>query len=78
MPKPPKINHPVRQVRMCLGHTQASFAKLVGCSAIAIQRIENGSLKLSLKLAHAIAEATCADPKSLLSGPGSTALDALG
>ncbi|MBM3877033.1 MAG: helix-turn-helix transcriptional regulator [Verrucomicrobia bacterium] len=78
MPKPPKIIHPVRQVRKCLGHTQASFAKLVGCSAIAIQRIENGSLKLSPKLAHAIAEATKADPKILLKGPGTTALDAMG
>ena len=78
MPKQPKINHPVRQVRTCLGHTQAGFAKLVGCSAIAIQRIENGSLKLSPKLAHAIAEATKAAPESLLKGPGTAALDALG
>ena len=38
--------HPVRQVRTCLGYSQPAFAKLVGCSAIAIQRIENGTLKL--------------------------------
>lgn len=62
MPKKPRMNHPVRQMRTCLGHTQATFAKLVGCSAIAIQRIENGSLRLSPKLAHTIAEATDADP----------------
>lgn len=78
MPKKPKINHPVRQVRTCLGETQTNFAKLVGCSAIAIQRIENGTLKLSAKLAHAIAEAASADPQSLLKGPGATALDGMG
>lgn len=78
MPKKPKIDHPVRQVRTCLGHTQPSFAKLVGCSAIAIQRIENGSLKLSPKLAHSIAEATNADPFTLLKGPGTPVLDRLG
>jgi DNA-binding XRE family transcriptional regulator len=78
MPKKPKINHPVRQVRICLGHTQASFAKLIGCSAIAIQRIENGSLKLSPKLAYAIAEATSVDPQTLLKGAGTPVLDRLG
>lgn len=78
MPKKPRIDHPVRHIRKSLGHTQAGFAKLVGCSAIAIQRIENGSLKLSPKLAHAIASATNADPESLLQGPCGTALDRLG
>jgi DNA-binding XRE family transcriptional regulator len=78
MPKKPKIDHPVRQVRTCLGHTQPSFAKLVGCSAITIQRIENGSLKLSPKLAHTIAEATNADPLTLLQGPGRAVLDRMG
>jgi transcriptional regulator with XRE-family HTH domain len=75
MPKKPQINHPVRQVRTALGHTQPRFAKLVGCSTIAIQRIENGSLKLSPKLAYAIAEATHADPRSLLQGVDAIALD---
>jgi DNA-binding XRE family transcriptional regulator len=78
MPKKPHIDHPVRQVRKALGHTQASFAKLVGCSAIAIQRIENGSLKLSFKLAHAIASVTNADPQCLLQGCGTAALDRVG
>lgn len=78
MPKKPHIDHPVRHVRKSLGHTQAGFAKLVGCSAIAIQRIENGTLKLSAKLAHAIASASNADPQSLLQGQGATALDRMG
>jgi transcriptional regulator with XRE-family HTH domain len=78
MPKKPLIDHPVRQVRTCLGHTQESFAKLVGCSAIAIQRIENGSLKLSPKMAYAIAEATNADPITLLKGSGTNSLDRFG
>ncbi len=73
MPKKPKINHPVRQVRTALGHTQPSFSKLVGCSAITIQRIENGSLKLSPRLAHSISEATNADPDSLMGGSGAPA-----
>jgi DNA-binding XRE family transcriptional regulator len=73
MPKKPKIDHPVRQVRTVLGHTQPSFAKLVGCSAITIQRIENGSLKLSPRLAHVIAEATNGEPDSLMEGLGATA-----
>lgn len=68
MPRKPKIDHPVRQVRTVLGHTQPSFSKLVGCSAITIQRIENGSMKLSTRLAHSISEATNADPDSLMEG----------
>ena len=75
MPKKPRILHPVRQVRNCVKLTQPQFAKLVGCSAIAIQRVENGSLKLSPKLAHTVAEATNADPATLLQGPGATVLD---
>ena len=55
-------------MRTCLDYTQPAFAKLVGCSAIAIQRIENGSLPLSPKLANTIMEATGANPAALLKG----------
>ena len=75
MPLKPRFLHPVRQVRTCLGLSQPAFAKLAGCSAIAIQRIENGSLPLSQKLACTIMEATGADPVSLLAGNDATALD---
>ncbi len=78
MPRKPRFNHPVRQVRTRIGCSQSSFAKLIGCSSIAIQRIENGTLKLSAKLAHAIMEATGADPAQLRRGPQAKALDMMG
>jgi hypothetical protein len=48
---------------------------MVGCSTVTIQRVENGSLNLSDKLANAILEATGADPVSLRSGTSGRALD---
>ena len=78
MPIKPRFIHPVRQVRTCLGHSQPAFAKMIGCSAVAIQRIENGTLKLSPKLANSILEATGADPVSLLAGKDAQALDMQG
>jgi transcriptional regulator with XRE-family HTH domain len=60
---------------MCLGHSQPSFAKLIGCSPRAIERIENDTLQLSPKLAIRILEATGADPFSLLTGRNGKALD---
>jgi DNA-binding XRE family transcriptional regulator len=78
MPRKPRFIHPVRQVRTCLGHTQPSFAKLIGCKAITVQRIENGKLKLSAKLANSILEATGADPVSLRAGLEAKAMDMMG
>jgi transcriptional regulator with XRE-family HTH domain len=78
MPKKPQFIHPVRQMRTCLGRSQTAFAKMLGCSAIAIQRIENGSLELSAKLANAIMEATGANPASLRAGRTAKALDMAG
>jgi len=75
MPRKPRFSHPVRQVRTCLGHSQQSFAKLVGCSSITVQRIENGNLKLSKKLAYKISEATAANARSLLSRGSASAMD---
>jgi transcriptional regulator with XRE-family HTH domain len=68
----------VRQVRTCLGLSQQAFAKLIGCSAPAIQRIENGQLPLSQKMAISILEVSGADPLSLLAGPEAKALDVMG
>src|SRR5664280_67873 len=78
MPRKPRFIHPVRQVRTCLGHSQPSFAKLIGCSAVAIQRIENGTLQLSPKLANSIMEATGADPVSLRAGREAKAMGMMG
>lgn len=75
MPRKPRFLHPVRQVRNCLGHTQESFAKLIGCSAITVQRIENGSLKLSPRLAERIMDATGALPRSLLRGKSALGME---
>jgi transcriptional regulator with XRE-family HTH domain len=61
-----------------LGHTQASFAKFIGCSAITVQRIENGSLPVSRKFAYTIMEATGADPMSLRFGRQGKALNMWG
>jgi transcriptional regulator with XRE-family HTH domain len=78
MPRKPRFIHPVRQVRTCLGYSQPAFAKLVGCSAVAIQRIENGTLQLSRKLANSILEATGADPSTLRAGREAKAMDMMG
>jgi transcriptional regulator with XRE-family HTH domain len=78
MPRKPRFIHPVRQVRTCLGYSQPAFARLIGCSAVAIQRIENGTLQLSRKLANSILEATGADPVSLLAGHDAKAMDMMG
>jgi DNA-binding XRE family transcriptional regulator len=78
MPRKPKFTHPLRTIRECLGYTQASFAKFIGCSAITIQRIENGSLSMSRRLAYTIMEATGADPVALRLGQAGKALDMLG
>lgn len=78
MPRKPKFKHPLRRVRECLGYTQAGFSKLIGCSPITVQRIENGSLRMSQKLAYVIMEATGAEPQRLQEGGDQIALDMQG
>ena len=69
MPRKPRVTHPLRDIRHVLNMTQQAFAKFVGCSAIAIQRIENRSMKkMSRELADRILEATGANPFELLAG----------
>jgi transcriptional regulator with XRE-family HTH domain len=78
MPRKPQFLHPLRVIRTCLGHTQPSFARLLGCSPITIQRIENGSLAISRKMAYTIMEATGADPVHLRTEPRGEAIDMMG
>src|ERR1039458_4258684 len=69
MPRKPRVTHPLRDIRHALNMTQQAFAKFVGCSAIAIQRIENRSMKkMSREMADRILEATGANPFELLAG----------
>ena len=46
------IRHPLKRVRSIIGLDQRTVARRVGCSAITIKRIEQGTLALS----HALAE----------------------
>ena len=69
MPRKPRVSHPLRDIRHALNMTLQVFAKFVGCSAIAIQRIENRSMKkMSREMADRILEATGANPFELLAG----------
>jgi len=70
MPRKPVFDHAVRKLRRIMGKkfTQEAFARQIGVSAIAIKRIENGSLKLSPIMKARIMWATGVDPDSLDSG----------
>ena len=70
MPRKPVFDHAVRKLRRIMGKkfTQEAFAREIGVSAIAIKRIENGSLKLSPIMKARIMWATGVDPDSLDSG----------
>jgi transcriptional regulator with XRE-family HTH domain len=68
MPRKPRVTHPLREIRSALNMTQPAFAKLVGCKAISIQRIEGRTLRMSQKLADKILEATGANPAELRAG----------
>lgn len=78
MPRPPSHRHVVRDLRNVLGKTQAQFAEMAGVKASAINRIENGSLKLSPSLAHKISGATGADVEELVKGPKGQLLSLFG
>ncbi|MCX6904154.1 MAG: helix-turn-helix transcriptional regulator, partial [Verrucomicrobia bacterium] len=78
MPRKPRFIHPLRQLRACLGLTQTAFARLIGCSAPAIQRIENGTMPMSHRIAQNILQATGANPTELRAGRKGKALDIFG
>ena len=66
--KPSHLRHPVAVLRQILALGQKEFAELVGCSTIAIQKIENLGLRLSERLAGRIAEETGCSLAWLLAG----------
>jgi transcriptional regulator with XRE-family HTH domain len=66
--KPSHLRHPVAVLRQILALGQKEFAELVGCSTIAIQKIENLGLRLSERLAGRIAEETGCALAWLLAG----------
>lgn len=79
MPRTSKSTHPISKLRAILGLaqakqsiSQAKFAKLIGCSASAIESIEmaNRRLKVSDDLADRIQAATGADPDSVKKSRG--------
>jgi DNA-binding XRE family transcriptional regulator len=51
MPRKPTHRSIVRDIRVVLGLTQTALAKRLGTTTITINRIENGSLKISRRLA---------------------------
>jgi DNA-binding XRE family transcriptional regulator len=51
MPRSPSHYSIVREIRKRVGWTQAQLAERIGTSWISISRVENGSLKISRKLA---------------------------
>ncbi len=71
MPRKPSFIHPVRALRSAVGMSQEVFATALGCAAISVKRVENGSLKLSDDLADAMSLRTGADPASLFDPWGS-------
>src|SRR3954465_10840172 len=66
MPKIPKINHPLRQLRKSIpGMTQERFAAALGVSKSTIQAIELGKRSLNKKLSLRIMYSTGINPDSL-------------
>jgi transcriptional regulator with XRE-family HTH domain len=78
MPRPHSHPHILRDLRATIGLSQAELAERVGVSAIAIQRIEGGSLALSSQLASRIMLATGISGGELLRGGNGKLIDALG
>lgn len=70
MPRKPSFRHPLRDLRAILGkeYTQKKFSREMGVSAVAIKRIENGTLGLSTEMKGRIAAFTGVDAESLDSG----------
>jgi transcriptional regulator with XRE-family HTH domain len=51
MPRKPARRHVIAEVRIRAGLSQAELAKILGCAAVTVQRIEQGKLGLSEDLA---------------------------
>ncbi len=66
MPRPPRRTSVLRSARQILNLSQQALAELVGCSAITIQKFENGETGVSQDLARRIALETRLDLQQLL------------
>jgi DNA-binding XRE family transcriptional regulator len=51
MAQKPARRHPIADIRIRVGLTQPEFAHVIGCSCITVQKIEQGHLRLSKRLA---------------------------
>jgi transcriptional regulator with XRE-family HTH domain len=56
MAQKPALRHVLGQVRLQAGLSQSKLAKLLGCAAVTVQRIEQGNLGLSEDLAAKVQE----------------------
>lgn len=65
MPRKPKTKHPIRALREIIGKSQREFAHSLGISPSALKRIENGTLKLSLRVRRKIVYETLIDSRCL-------------
>lgn len=62
--------HILRRVREVLGLSREKLAKLLGCSAVYLKKIESGASGMSPALASVIMRETAADPTQLLKDDG--------
>jgi transcriptional regulator with XRE-family HTH domain len=51
MAQKPALRHVLGQVRLQAGLSQSGLAKILGCAAVTVQKIEQGNLSLSVELA---------------------------
>src|SRR5262245_12587397 len=65
MPRPVRVRSAIRDLRAVIGKTQREFALSIGISPIALNRIENGTLALSRRVARKIVYETAIDPRCL-------------
>ena len=78
MPRPPTHRHVLRDLRETIKMTQAALAEAVGVSTVAVNRIENGSLRLSAPVALRISLATGLSMRELMRGKNGRLVDASG
>jgi transcriptional regulator with XRE-family HTH domain len=66
MPKKPKIEYPLRKLRLITGKSQGEFARLLGCSPSTIKQIEAGNhSKLNVPLLINLAAVFAVNPESI-------------
>ena len=65
MPRKPKSDHQIRRLRKIIGKSQRGFARMIGISVSALQRIELGTLKLSPAVVSRISAVTDVEAKCL-------------